>query len=79
MSGPGPDSRQRANKQPVPEMSHNFTIVFSDYSLDIVDSSLLIRGRLPSEGESPAPAAVPRGVRGKPARAARNVAEIKES
>ena len=53
--------------------------VISDYSLDIVDSALLIRGRLPSEGESPAPAAVPRGVRGKPARAARNVAEIKES
>ena len=53
--------------------------VISDYSLDIVDSALLIRGRLPSEGESPAPAAVPRGVRGKPARAARHVAEIKES
>lgn len=78
MSGPGPDSRQRANKQPGPEMSH-ILIVISDYSLDIVDSPLLIRGRLPSEGESPAPAAVPRGVRGKPARAARHVAEIKES
>ena len=68
-----------ANKQPVPEMSQKFTIEISDYSLDIVDSPLLIRGRLPSEGESPAPAAVPRGVWGEPARAARHVAEIKES
>ena len=60
-------------------MSHRLYILYNVtlYSLDIVDSSLFIRGRLPAKGQSPAPAAVPGGVRGQPARAAGHVTEIK--